>query len=304
MYAPAVALSFATRPALVALASLLLPATAQAHFVLSSPPAMTEQNALGDPQKMPPCGDDGTATPTGAVTTFQAGETITIEIDETIYHPGHYRVALAINDPSELPDPAPVTPDADSPCGTAPIDPAPVFPVLADGELLHDAPFGKPQTIQVTLPSDISCDGCTLQVIQFMTDHALNNPGGCYYHHCATIAIEGGVDGDTGPGDDTGPAATDDGMTTMPPGDDSSGGGADDGTASNSGGGSGGPGADDGAMTTSGFDTDPDPGFTGDGDDDKGGCACTLDDDDGFPGGLAVLAGVFALAAVRLRRRG
>lgn len=282
-------------------ASLLVPTIAHAHFVLTSPPAMTEQNQLGDPQKMPPCGDDGSATPTGIVTTFQAGETITIEIDETIYHPGHYRVALAINDPSELPDPPVVTPDADSPCGTAPIDPAPSFPVLADGVLLHDSQFGKPQSIQVTLPSDVSCTNCTLQVIQFMTDHGLNNPGGCFYHHCAAIAIEGGVAGDTGPSDDTGTDPDDGGMTTMPQGDDTTDGGGNVDAGNTSDPDDDGPGGgDDEAMTTSGFGTDVDPGFGPH--NDESGCSCTLESGTNA-GGLGVLATFFVLAALRRRAR-
>ncbi|HEY0134005.1 MAG TPA: SCE4755 family polysaccharide monooxygenase-like protein [Nannocystis sp.] len=175
--------------------------TAQAHFVLQSPAALSEQNVLGDPQKAPPCGDDGSAVATGMVTSYKAGDVITITIDETIFHPGHYRVALAMNDISELPEPPPVTP-ADTDCGSAPIANPPVFPVLADGIFLHDQPFDGPQSFDITIPANVSCDNCTLQVIQFMSKHGLNNPGGCYYHHCANIAVEGGA-GSTG-GDESG----------------------------------------------------------------------------------------------------
>lgn len=175
---------------LIALALLLAltPLAAQAHFVLLQPPAATEQNILGDPQKAPPCGDNGRAVPTGEKTAFKPGETITIEIAEKIYHPGHYRVALALNDPSELP-PEPVVTPADTPCGSVPIDPDPAFPVLADGLLVHTKPFKGNQTFEVTLPDDVTCTDCTLQVIEFMSKHALNDPGGCFYHHCATISI-------------------------------------------------------------------------------------------------------------------
>lgn len=176
---------------IAALGLSLGPATAQAHFVLMSPPAVTEQNFLGDPQKAPPCGDDGSAVATGMVTSYQAGDVVTITIDETIFHPGHYRVALAMNDISELPEEPPVTPN-DTDCGTAPIANPPVFPVLADGIFLHDQPLAGPQSFDITLPANVSCTNCTLQVIQFMSNHGLNNPGGCYYHHCATISVEGG----------------------------------------------------------------------------------------------------------------
>jgi hypothetical protein len=174
--------------------------SSRAHFVLQSPAAMTEQNQLGDPQKAPPCGDAGNAVATGAVTAYQAGDVVTITIDETIYHPGHYRVALAVNDISELPAEPPVTPN-NTDCGTVPIQDPAVFPVLADGVLLHDTSFAEPQTIEVKLPDDISCDHCTLQVIQFMSNHGLNNPGGCFYHHCATISVQGAAAGSTGGGE-------------------------------------------------------------------------------------------------------
>jgi uncharacterized protein (TIGR03382 family) len=52
----------------------------------------------------------------------------------------------------------------------------------------------------VTLPADKTCTNCTLQVLEFMSNHGLNMPGGCYYHHCATINIVA-PDGGTPPED-------------------------------------------------------------------------------------------------------
>ena len=167
----------------VAIASLGPPA-AQAHFMLTSPPSWRLLNSYGDPQKVGPCGDEGTAPASGIVTPFTAGETISITLDETIFHPGHYRVALALTDRSELPPEPPVTP-GDTPCGSAPIMDPPVFPVLVDGALVHTEPFTGSQTIQVTLPSDVTCTQCTLQILEFMSDHAAP----CFYHHCADISI-------------------------------------------------------------------------------------------------------------------
>jgi MYXO-CTERM domain-containing protein len=280
-------------------ATLGASATARAHFVLTSPAAAYEQSALGDPQKAPPCGDDGSAVATGMVTAFQAGETITITIDETIYHPGHYRIAIAENDPSELPEEPPVTPGS-TPCGSAPIMEPPVYPVLADGVFLHDAPFGEPQSIDITLP-DISCTNCTLQVIQFMTQHGLNDPGGCFYHHCATISIEGGAAdaSTTMPGEDSG--STDGGSvtnaTTVTAGDDSSSdGGPGPGDTTNP--------ADDGSVTdptgatlSGGSDTDTETAGTDDEDD--GGCSCSTDASDP----LATFFGVVVVLGLRRRRR-
>ena len=80
------------------------------------------------------------------------GETISITVDEVIYHPGHYRVALALNDRSELPPPPVVTPGGSDPCASAQIQDPPTFPILADNMLPHTQPFADPQTFTVTLP--------------------------------------------------------------------------------------------------------------------------------------------------------
>jgi MYXO-CTERM domain-containing protein len=294
VYAGRVAISTGSLyvPSIAALgASLFLSGTAAAHFVLTSPEAMYQQNVLGDPQKAPPCGDDGTAVASGVVTPYQAGETITITIEETIAHPGHFRVALAIDDPSQLPPEPPVTPGS-TPCGSAPIDPAPAFPVLADGVLVHTEGLDGPQQIEITLPDDISCTNCTLQIIQFMSEHALNDPGGCYYHHCAAISIEGGPAATSTSSDDSGGSSEDGPSTVTDPttvGDggstgigDTSDGGGDDTTAADAGSGTG-------AIST----TDPAE------DDTDGGCSCSLPRE----GELGPLLGLVGLLWLGARRR-
>lgn len=220
----------------------LAPHGASAHFTLDEPASWRSQDSFGNPQKLGPCGDDGTAAPTGEVTAFQTGQTITITIRETIFHPGHYRVALALNDRSELPPEPTVTPATSppSPCGTVPIMDPPVFPVLADGVLVHTSPLSGPQTFDVTLPAGMTCTHCTLQIIEFMSQHPLNNPGGCFYHHCADISIQDvvvspdagmsiddagttsdagatGTDGGSTIGRDSGATGNDAGSTTPPP---------------------------------------------------------------------------------------
>jgi len=157
--------------------------TADAHFHLDAPPADNVQDTQGDPQKTAPCG--GGTEPTGIISAYQVGTNVTITIDETIFPPGHYRVALAENDPSELPAEPPVTAGATE-CGSVPIEDPPVYPVLADGVLVHDAAFDRPRTIDVALPTDVTCDNCTLQVLEFMSSHAAP----CFYHHCAAIKIQ------------------------------------------------------------------------------------------------------------------
>ncbi len=297
MYVRAVLASFTVRPvlALTAVAAFLVPAATQAHFILQSPPAAHEQDDYGDPQKAPPCGDAGNAVATGAVTAYQAGDTITITIDETIYHPGHYRIALAVNDPSELPEEPIVTPN-DSPCGTAPIQNPPVFPVLADGVFEHTEPFAQPQSIDITVPDGVNCDNCTLQVIQFMSNHGLNNPGGCYYHHCASIAIQSGQTTDA---EETGDPSSSTSATTQT---EETGAPTSDGPGSTSGASAGetGPGemvTSTAPETTTATATATSPGVTTDGEDDDKGCACTTTAADPS---LALLA---PLALLALRRR-
>ena len=176
--------------AMIATLGVLAPKVSQAHFNLQSPPASMSQDFLGLPEKLGPCGDEGGGTPTGTVTAYQAGQTITVTINEIIPHPGWYRFALSVNDRSELPAEPVVTAGATA-CGSVPIQSPPVFPVLADGVFPHTSSFSSPQTTQLTLPSNINCTHCTLQVIEFMSNHGLNNPGGCFYHHCADISISG-----------------------------------------------------------------------------------------------------------------
>lgn len=223
-----------------------------AHFKLDAPTPVYNQGVLGDPQKAPPCGNEGTPTPSNAVTTFQAGQTITITVTETIFHPGHYRVALGLNGPQDLPAEPVVTPGTTA-CGSAPIETNPVFPVLADGKLVHTTGLPSQSSFQVTLPSNVSCTHCTLQVIEFMSNHPLNNPGGCYYHHCAVINI---VAPDAGVGMDAG---LDAGMTGADAGALDAGVGADAGldagqTQSDAGSNGGDAGSSADAGNTSGSD--------------------------------------------------
>lgn len=195
----------------------LVPQTARAHFILNNPTSASNQDALGSPQKAYPCGLDAATpgTPTGKVTTYTAGQTINLSITETIYHPGHYRVAIAQNAASLPADPV-VTPETspnNTPCGSVPIATNPTLPILADGILKHTSAFSPTtQTVSVKLPDGFTCNNCTLQVIQWMYNHGLNNPGGCFYHHCATVNIVAGTnsDGGTTPAED---------MTTTPSAD-------------------------------------------------------------------------------------
>lgn len=174
-------------------ATVVLTPIAWAHFRLLEPQSWLVENNLGDPQKMGPCGgttaDSG--TPTNAVNKFQGGQMLHIKLQETIFHPGHYRVALAVNSRSELPpDPDATTRDTDKgPWSvSSPIAGQPKIPVLADGLFVHTIKATGPFETDVQLPN-ISCEKCTLQIIEFMAEHGYNNPGGYFYHHCAVLQI-------------------------------------------------------------------------------------------------------------------
>lgn len=177
--------------------------TADAHFVLVQPANWLTQQDDGTPIKLGPCGDEDDeagAVQTGTVTAFQEGSNITVTINEVIFHPGFYRISLATNDRSMLPPEPKVDASADDPCDKTTFEDPPVFPVLADDVFEHTTAFSTPQTTSVTLPAGVTCDHCTLQVIEFMSDHSLNNPGGCFYHHCADLKITSSLPGDDGGG--------------------------------------------------------------------------------------------------------
>ena len=167
-----------------------------AHFKLLEPASWLVESDRGDPQKAGPCGGSNTdwGKPSYIVGKAVGGQKLHLKIQETIYHPGHYRVALAINSPTELPlDPQVTTKDSEKgPWSvSAAIQSSPQIPVLADGLFVHsERPTGPmaPFETDVLLPN-ISCRKCTLQVVQFMADHGFNNPGGYSYHHCAELQI-------------------------------------------------------------------------------------------------------------------
>jgi len=173
---------------------LAAPVVGSAHFILMQPNSWLQENQLGDPQKLGPCGGStaNAGTPTGAVTPVVGGELLHIKVKETIYHPGHFRLALAVLDRAELPaDPEDVT--KEGPRGpisvSGKIDPNPKPPVLVDGIWEHHVrqPAQEFET-DVKIPN-INCDHCSLQVIQFMEEHGVNTDGRFTYHHCADLKV-------------------------------------------------------------------------------------------------------------------
>lgn len=161
-------------PLLALIASLAAP-TAHAHIALTSPaPRYADQKAG-------PCGRGSLDQRTTNVSVFRPGQTITVTWQETINHPGHYRIAFDPNG-TRFTDPASFT------------DVAPRMHVLVDN--IADKAGGA-YSQQVTLPN-VECTNCTLQLIQVMTDKPPYGDGNDIYYQCADIVLaapqDAGVD--------------------------------------------------------------------------------------------------------------
>ena len=186
----------ATRFALgLSAAVLLAPSIVDAHFTLMAPASWLVENRLGDPQKKGPCGGTSAdaGTPTNVIGKVQGGQTLHVKVQETVYHPGHYRIALAVNSRAELPaDPEVTTRDSErGPWSvSAKIQSPAQPPVLVDGLWAHTdrTAIAQPFETDITIPN-ITCEKCTLQIVQFMAEHGRNTDGDFSYHHCADLQI-------------------------------------------------------------------------------------------------------------------
>ena len=186
---------------LAAIAIASLTAVADAHFVLVYPAASLLQNRLGDPQKIGPCGgvsaNPGRGTPanpgvpSGAITELKGGAMLNLLVQETIFHPGHYRVALA-RTAAQLPkDPAVTLKETERGprSSAAEIMNPPVAPVLVDGIFAHTERTTQNFETEIPIPN-FDCKNCVLQVIEFMAEHpGVAVDGGHSYHHCAIVNI-------------------------------------------------------------------------------------------------------------------
>ena len=182
-----------------------LPVTARAHFVLQAPPSWAAQDGVGSPQKSAPCGQ---ADPGQAAVSDRHGHGVRArrhrhDHDQRDHpHPGHYRVVAVDDGPERVAggsagdgrgdrslrldgDPEPAGVPACSPTGCS-RTPTPVQRA-AD---VHGHAADRRDLRQ------LHAAGRGVHV-----DHGLNNPGGCFYHHCADISIQQGGGG----GNDAGP---------------------------------------------------------------------------------------------------
>lgn len=154
---------------LTLMTAFILSSTAMAHvrWVIDSvTPPRTNDTGL----KANPCGG---ALRTNRSTIFSAGQTIELEFEETINHPGHYRIAFSPADDLDFD----IT-------GNILVDNIP--------DVTNNGTYAQ----QVTIPMQ-ECTACTLQLIQVMTTSPTPSPGD-YYYSCTDIQI-------TSPGDTTAP---------------------------------------------------------------------------------------------------
>jgi hypothetical protein len=101
--------------------------------------------------------------PSGAVTAVTGGTDLPLLVHESIFHPGHYRVALARTVGQLPPDPVVTTSQTER--GTrsqsAVIQSPPVPPVLLDGIFAHtERPTQNFETV-IPIPN-INCPNCVL----------------------------------------------------------------------------------------------------------------------------------------------
>jgi hypothetical protein len=177
---------------LLAAAGALAAPVVNAHFKLLEPASWLVEDDKGDPQKLAPCGgtlaNPGMAT--GAVTAVTGGQKLKIQVEETVFHPGHYRIALARKRNLLPADPAVTMHDTERGprSQSAAIVAKPQPPLIADGLWPHtEKPTAHWET-EITVPN-ITCEGCQLQVIEFMAEHPGVREGGFSYHHCAVLNI-------------------------------------------------------------------------------------------------------------------
>lgn len=117
--------------------------------------------------KTGPCGEVAKGSP---VATFNVGQKITVQWEETINHPGYFEFSISSNGDQSF---------------------QLLLTVPDNLNSTDDLPHRYQAEIQ--LPAGLSCDNCTLQMIQQMTENP-SNPRP--YFSCSDITIKT-KDGDT-----------------------------------------------------------------------------------------------------------
>lgn len=165
---------------------------ANAHIHLLKPLSRTDDGING-PQKEQHC---GTLAPgrTARVTTYKPGETITVEWQETIDHPGWLRISFQ---PSGELFRAPPASNGPASNGTASNYPTENLTGMVDPDgtgsmilmdRIADGALNVMRTMDVTLPN-MECTNCTLQLIHVMTQTVGYAFADDVYFNCADITL-------------------------------------------------------------------------------------------------------------------
>lgn len=245
-------------------------------ILIASPPARAHVEITAPLQrhaemKNGPCGLSGGQRSTN-VCEFQPGAVITVEFDETVEHPGHFRISFDDDGVDDFVDPA----DFDDYY----TGPSVLLDEIADRDV--DVSGDPRYTVQVQLP-DVECANCTLQLIQVMDDKPPWGPEGGrdIYYQCADLVLSRSAPATPAPG--CGAAGT-------PEGDAGPGGQPDAGPVDD--------GGDDGSADDGGDDAPADGGATG-GNDASGGCSAS----GGVPAAFGLILTVATFIMLWRRRR-
>ncbi len=163
--------------------TLVISGEAFAHARLRTPTPRTNDDNLKDGVGGAPCGGKPR---TGTPARYTMGQTITVQWEETINHAGCFIIKLSpANDQN--------------------------FTMLANPP--HSTTGGVPRqySAQVKLPDGMTCNACTLQLIQVMNNTVpcpvVNIPAGDSYYSCADVQIVAPPPPDAGTGGSGGGSA-------------------------------------------------------------------------------------------------
>lgn len=138
------------------------------HFRISDNQLIKPRSAA-DNLKVGPCGNAAPKTDPNDIPTLFAGDTVTISWEETINHPGWYRIAF-------------------SPDGQNGFDDNVIADNITDtqnGQVNRNDPTTYHRYSRSFTVPDTECSQCAIQMIQVMTDR---NPPTNYYS-CADVRI-------------------------------------------------------------------------------------------------------------------